>query len=393
VEATHVKSLKLGKIFGIDVHIHPTFGLVFLWALYQWGFGENAGAMPLLLGCLFIALIFLSVLVHELGHAAMAQHFGNRVLDVTLWPFGGVARIEQTPEKPRGELLIALAGPAMNLAIFVALLPIALLIGVIGGRDALFPSSDFLNRMTLPGLVGYLAVTNLLIMLFNLIPAFPVDGGRVLRAMLTPLTDRERATTIAVWVGVVLAIVIVAIGIVERSWWLIVFGVFIVVAANAEGRSIRVESAMRRMTVGQYALWDGGGVGPDEPLTFALRGGPRNLVVTDHGKVLGMLWQSQLLNGLQGGLAGRVVADVMDRTVPRANVNDSVYDVQLEMARHNCWAVPVIEDDTYRGIFTAERFVMVYRTVAPGFFSNKLTIPQEWRQAIGDIVQPRKKNI
>jgi CBS domain-containing protein len=182
-------------------------------------------------------------------------------------------------------------------------------------------------------------------------------------------------------------------GIIERSWLLIVFGAFIVVAANAEGRSIRVESAMRRMTVGQYALWDGGGVGPNEPLTFALRGGPRDLVVTDHGRVLGMLWQTQLVNGLQGGVAGRIVADVMDSTVPRVDVDDSVYDVQLQMSRHQCWAVPVIEDGHYRGIFTAERFVMVYRQVAPGFFSNKLTIPQEWRQAIGDILQPRKKNI
>jgi CBS domain-containing protein len=211
--------------------------------------------------------------------------------------------------------------------------------------------------------------------------------------MLTPLTDRERATTIAVWVGIVLALAIIVFGIIERSWLLIVFGAFIVVAANAEGRSIRVESAMRRMTVGQYALWDGGGVGPNEPLTLALRGGPRDLVVTDHGRVVGMLWQTQLVNGLQGGVAGRVVADVMDSTVPRADVDDSVYDVQLQMSRHNCWAVPVVEDDHYRGIFTAERFVMVYRQVAPGFFSNKLTIPQEWRQAIGDILQPRKKNI
>jgi Zn-dependent protease len=386
-----VKSLKLGKIFGIDIHVHPSFGLVFLWAFFQWGFGKNGGLMPLLLGCVFIVLIFVSVLIHELGHSAMAQHYGNRVLDVTLWPFGGVARIEQIPEKPRGELLIALAGPAMNLAIFIALLPIVMLIGIIGGWDALFPSSDFLNRMTVTGLVGYLAVTNLLIMAFNLIPAFPVDGGRVLRAVLTPITDRERATTIAVWIGMGLAGGMIVVGLFQRSLLLIVFGIFVIVAANAEGRSIRVESAMRRLKVGQFALWDSGGVAPHEPLTFALRGGPRDLVVTDHGRVVGMLWRTQLLSGLQGGVAGRIVADIMDSTVHVADIDDSVYDVQQEMTRSNQWAVPVTEGGQYRGIFTADRFVNLYRQIAPGFFSNRLRIPEEWRQAIGDNLYPGRK--
>lgn len=386
-----MKSLKLGKIFGIDVHVHPSFGLVFLWALFQWGLGKDGGLLPFLLGCLLVVLIFISVLIHELGHSAMAVHFGNRVLDVTLWPFGGVARIEQIPAKPRSELLIALAGPAMNLAIFVALLPPLLLIGVLGGRDALFPEANFLDRMTLTGLVGYLALINLLIMFFNLIPAFPVDGGRVLRAALTPVAGRDLATTISVWIGMVMAVAMIVIGLLERSLLLIVFGVFVMVAANAEGRSIRVESAMRRLKVGQFVLWDMGGVGPQEPLTLALRGGARDLVVTDRGRVVGMLWRSQLLSGLQGGVAGRTVADVMDRSVHVADIEDSVYDVQQEMNRTNRWAVPVTEDGQYRGIFTADRFVNLYRQIAPGFFSNRLTIPEEWRQAISESLRPGRK--
>jgi Zn-dependent protease len=384
-----VKSLKLGRFFGIDVHVHPSFGLVFLWALLQWGFGEQGGIVPFLLGCVFVVLIFVSVLVHEMGHAAMAQHFGNRVLDVTLWPFGGVARIEQVPAKPKSELLIALAGPAMNLAIFVALLPIVLAIGVLGGRDAVFPASSFLDEMTFSGLIGYVAITNLLIMAFNLLPAFPVDGGRVLRAALTPFAGRERSTTICVWIGVGMAVVMIILGIWQRSLLLVMLGVVVVVGANAEGRSIRVESAMRRLKVGQFALWDGGGVGQEEPLTLALRGGPRDLVVTERGRVVGMLWRSQLLSGLQGGVAGRTVADVMDRTVHVADIEDSVYDVQQHMNQTNRWAVPVTEDGQYRGIFTADRFVNLYRQIAPGFFSNRLTIPEEWRQAIAENFRPR----
>jgi Zn-dependent protease len=388
-----VKSLKLGHFFGIDVHVHPSFGLVFLWALLQWGFGDDGGLVPFLLGCVFVILIFVSVLIHEVGHSAMAQHFGNRVLDVTLWPFGGVARIEQTPAKPRSELLIALAGPAMNLAVFFVLLPPLLLIGVIGGREAVFPESSFLDRMTLSGLVGYIAVTNLIILVFNLIPAFPVDGGRVLRAALTPSMGRDRATAICVWIGIVLAVVMIVVGIWERSLLLIVLGIVVIVGANAEGRSIRVESAMRRLKVGQFALWDGGGVGQQEPLTLALRGGPRDLVVTERGQVVGMLWRTQLLNGLQGGVAGRTVADVMDRDIHVADIDDSVYDVQQHMTQTNRWAVPVTEDGQYRGIFTADRFVNLYRQIAPGFFSNRLTIPEEWRQAISENFRsPRRKS-
>lgn len=374
------------------MHIHPSFALVFLWAFVQWGLGDGGGLIPFLLGCLFVVLVFLSVLVHELGHSAMAQHFGNRVLDVTLWPFGGVARIEQTPAKPRSELLIALAGPAMNLAIFVGLLPIVLLIGVIGGRDAIFPASSFLEQMTVTGLIGYVAVTNLLILVFNLLPAFPVDGGRALRAALTPRMGRDSATTLCVWIGVGLAVVMIVAGIWERSLLFIMLGVVVVIGANAEGRSIRVESAMRRLKVGQFALWDGGGVGEQEALTLALRGGPRDLVVTDRGRVVGMLWRSQLLSSLQGGAGTRTVGDVMDRNIHIADIDDSVYDVQHHMTQTNRWAVPVTEGGQYRGIFTADRFVNLYRQIAPGFFSNRLSIPEEWREAISENFRsPRRR--
>ncbi len=139
---------------------------------------------------------------------------------------------------------------------------------------------------------------------------------------------------------------------------------------------------MRNLRVGQYALWDMGGISPHDPLTFALRGGPRDMVVTSRGRVVGMLWRSQLLDGLQGGVAGRVVADVMDRSVYIADVDDSVYDVQQKMNAMQRWAVPVTEDGMYRGIFTAERFVGLYRQMAPGLQEREWTLSEEWRDAI-----------
>ncbi len=377
-----LRSLRLGKIHGIDVNIHPTFGLVFVWALVQWGLSPDGGLVPFLLGCLFVALVFLSVLLHELGHCAMALQYGTRVLDITLWPIGGVARIEQMPVHPRGEVLISLAGPAMNLAIVVALLPPLLFIAVVGGSGRLLASANFLDRISAVQLLTYLATVNLLIMIFNLLPAFPMDGGRVLRAALATSLGRERATSIAVAVGVGFAALMLVFGVWQGQIGLIVFALFVMLAAQAEGRTVRVESAMRRLRVGQFALWDMGGVAPHHPLTFALRGGPRDLVVTDGGEVIGMLWRSQLLEGLNGGVAGRTVGDVMDSSVYVADVDDSVYEVQQQMNRLNRWAVPVTEDGQYRGIFTADRFVHLYRQIAPLPFPPKIELPPEWREAV-----------
>lgn len=319
----------------------------------------------------------------------MAQHYGIRVLDITLWPFNGVARIEQSPETPRSELMVSLAGPAMNLALFVALLPAVLLLGTTLGLDALVPSGELYGAMTPASFLTYVAITNLFLFAFNLFPAFPMDGGRVLRAALSPSIGRERATQVAVMLGTGLAVLMIVLGIVARSIPVGVMGGFVLVAAQAEGRIVRVESAMRKLRVGSYALWDMGGVSPERPLTFALRGGPRDMVVTESGYVLGMLWRTDLLDALQGGNVETLVGDLMDSAIHVADVDDSIYDVQQQMNATNRWAVPVTEDGLYRGIFTADRFVHLYRQIAPGPFSLRGGLPDDWKQAIADTFRPK----
>lgn len=377
-----IRPLRIGRILGVDVNVHPTFALVFVFAFIYWGTGEHGGIVPFLLGLALVLLVFLSVLVHELGHCIMAREVGIQVLDITLWPFSGVARIEQMPATPRNELLIALAGPGMNLAIFMLLLPVLLLIGVIGGPESWFAAGDRFRRLDVPSMFAAIGVLNLGLMVFNLLPAFPLDGGRVLRAAMTPKLGRRDATAIATRLGIGIAVVFILLGIWQRDLLLPIFGLFIIFAARAESRMVRIETQMRNLRVGQYALWDMGGISPHDPLTFALRGGPRDMVVTSRGRVVGMLWRSQLLDGLQGGVAGRVVADVMDRSVYIADVDDSVYDVQQKMNAMQRWAVPVTEDGMYRGIFTAERFVGLYRQMAPGLQEREWTLSEEWRDAI-----------
>lgn len=380
-----LRSLHLTTIRGIAVNVHPSFGLVLLWAVWQWGFGPSRGIWSLALGFLLVVLVFASVLLHEFGHCLMAQECGTRVLDITLWPFGGVARIEHMPSSARSEFLISIAGPLTSLAIAVTLIPIVLFLGVVLGWDAIFTGSDPLQDLNLATLVTYLAIINLLIMAFNILPAFPMDGGRILRAALSPAVGRERATGIAVTAGLVFAILFVAIGLWQREIIMIILGGFVFFAAQAEARVERVQSAMRRFTVGQYALWDMGGIDPNEPLTFALRGGPRDMAVTESGRVVGMLWRTQLLESLAGGVEGRRVRDIMDRSVVVVDVNDSILDVQQLMYSTNRWAIPVTEDGRYRGIFTGDRFVHLYRQVSPSVLASR-PISREWKEAITETL-------
>ena len=362
-----MRSLTLGRVREIEVKLHPTFGLVVLWVLVDWGgIGDGRGLAMLLFGLILVGLVFACVLLHELGHSFMAMHYGVRVHDVTLSAIGGVARIDQFPARPLTEVLIALAGPAMNVAVMVALLPLILLYGVVHQFSSV---QDYLALVMEPstgGLVIALFYANALIVAFNLLPAFPMDGGRVLRAGLSAVFGRESGTRAAVITGQALAVVMAIVAIVWlHSFSIPLIALFVIVVAQAEGRAVRLESAMRRLRVGQFALWDMGGVAPHQPLILALRGGPRDVAVTHRGRVVGMLWRNEVLVELSNGNGGLSVGEVMDAEVVTADIDDSVYDVQQRMSRLNRWAMPVVEDGYYRGIFTADRFVHVYRQLAP----------------------------
>lgn len=368
-----MQSLSIGRINNIQIKLHPTLGLIALWVLFDWGgYGDDRTVGSLAYSILFVALVFGCVLLHELGHAFMAMSFGVRVRDVTLSVIGGVALFDHFPARPKTEVMIALAGPAVNLALMVALAPLIALVAVIEGLT--WPRG-FFELMLAPsfgGLLASLFMANAMLALFNLLPVFPMDGGRVFRAVLSHFVGRESGTKVAVMVGTGLAIAMAVGSLVWlQNFTVPLVALFIIIVGQAEGRAVRVEGAMRRMRVGQFALWDMGGISPNQPLTYALRGGPRDVVVTEDGRVVGMLWRNTVLSALRGGSAGQIVADVMDVDVVTANVDDSVYDVQRQMSELSRRAVPVVEDGQYRGIFTADRFVHLYRQVNPSRLNPK----------------------
>jgi len=353
-------SIRLGTIHGIAINVHPTFALILLWVMYQWGISARAGLVGILFGTLVLLAVFGCVLLHELAHAIVALRHGLRVQDITILPIGGVARIEQTALSPKAEAVIALAGPALNLIIAATLTPLVILVAAIRDVDQPFNVLLFADEVSPTGFLLYIWVANIMLALFNLIPAFPMDGGRVLRAALSSFRGRLVATRVAVAIGQTFAVLLAIGGLLVGDYLMPLVSVFILIAAWMEGRHVAVESALRRLDVGQFALWDAGGVSPDEPLTHAIRGGPRDLVVTQGTAVVGMLWRHQILQHLNGGHRELYVRDLMDRRFNAVEVGDSIYDVHAWMQAANRNAVAVVDGGTYRGIFTSERLGHVY---------------------------------
>jgi Zn-dependent protease len=233
-------SWKLGQVAGIDLYVHATFLLVFFMFPPVFPGGRLAP-----LNVLLVFSVFGCVLLHELGHALMARRFGIKTHDITLYPIGGVARLERMPRAPGAELLIALAGPAVNFALAAVLLPLV------------FLGAGELSDMSIPAMfLTSLLSVNLILGLFNLVPAFPMDGGRVLRALLSGWLGRVQATIIAAGVGKVLA---VCFALAVLLWGgnpiQIALAAFIFFAAQAEEAQVRSEDRRQGLPADSQGIW------------------------------------------------------------------------------------------------------------------------------------------
>lgn len=360
------KSVTIGRVRGIEIKAHPSVGFVVPWVAYNWGLGEGGGLVSVIFGLILMVLLFAFVVLHELGHSFAALRFGVRVRDITLLPIGGVATIENLPEDPGREITIALAGPAVNLAIALLFAPpVAWLAYARGDTDPLH-LLGIVSDLSPSGFIVYLFFTNVMLVVFNLVPAFPMDGGRVLRAVLTYFTGRLTATRVAAGLGQALGALFCAVGVLNWTPSLILIGVFIITAAYFEATAVRVEHSFRQMRVGQFIVWDLGGIAEHHPVTFALRGGPRDVaVVNADGRVLGMLWRHEVMQALNGGASRhRTVGEIMDTGAARADIDDTIYDVQQRMQSSGQHALPVTDHGIYRGIFTNDRLWHVYSHVA-----------------------------
>jgi Zn-dependent protease len=217
-------SISAGSIFGIKLRIHLTF---FLLPLYVFFSDIKAGFAQAGLSVLFVCAIFACVVIHELSHSLVARRFGREPKNITLFPFGGVAAIDMIPTKPSQEIAISIVGPAINIVI-------AIMLAMVGGLK-LAAAVEGTNLTASQSFIADLIVANIVLAVFNLIPALPMDGGRVFRSILALKFGFLRATLWAVTIGKVIAVLFIILGF-RYNPWLVLIGLFIFTGADSEKR-------------------------------------------------------------------------------------------------------------------------------------------------------------
>jgi Zn-dependent protease/predicted transcriptional regulator len=348
---------RIGRFAGIDLYIHATFPLLFVWFGFVY-WAETGTIGGVLIGLALIASLFLCVVLHEYGHALTARRYGIGTRNITLLPIGGVALLEKMPQEPKQEIVVALMGPAVNVVIAAALF---LVLSVTGGPGSLLelslvPQSFLLNIL----------YANIFLALFNMIPAFPMDGGRVLRAVLSLRTDRVRATRLAANVGQVLAIGFGVLGLFGNPF-LILIAVFIWVGAGAEANAAEIESNLHRQPVRRAMITDFQTLAPDEPLARAidltLAGTQKDFPVVRGGAVIGMLTQGDILRGLRDRGAGGLVTEVM-RPAATADISATLSHLLENLQQKDVRLICILRSGALVGLVDLENITEFLRIQA-----------------------------
>ncbi len=341
-------SWKVGAISGIAIYVHATFVILVGWL--AWAYWLEVRSLPQVLWgvALFLAL-FGCVLLHELGHALTAQRFGLTTRQITLLPIGGIATLEHMPADPVQSLWITLAGPAVNALIATVLF---IILEATGSWEPLARVSlmegPFLERLML---------VNVSLLAFNMLPAFPMDGGRVLRALLATRLDDARATRIAARLGQAMAVLFGIVGWLGNPV-LVLIAVFVWIGATEEATMAELRSALRGVPVRRVMMTTFRALAPDEPLSvvvdLALHGAQHDFPVTRDGKVLGVLTQRDLLRGLAERGSHCPVGEAMQRAFVPVAPSDSLDAVLGHLEAGECSTAPVLDHGRLAGLLTAE---------------------------------------
>ena len=341
-------SLKMGRFSGIDVRMHLTFILLIGWvAFLHWQQGQSFAAA--VVGVIFILLIFLCVLLHEFGHALAARRYGIKTRDIILLPIGGVARLERLPTNPRQELYVALAGPAVNLVIAAIIFAWLKLAASFEPFQVMPAAADlFIERI--------LAV-NLFLIAFNMIPAFPMDGGRVLRAALAMRTDHRRATQIAAVIGQGIAVFFGVVGIFYNPL-LIVIALFVWTGASQEAGAARMQSAVDGIPVQQAMLTDyetlDKGDSLDRAVELTLAGSQKDFPVVENGRIQGILTQADLIKALSARDQHPTVSSAMQHNIEAISSIEMLETAFDKFKNCDCDTLPVTTNHRLVGLLTAD---------------------------------------
>ncbi|MBN1956354.1 MAG: site-2 protease family protein [Anaerolineae bacterium] len=369
-------SIKLLTIRGIPIRMHITFPLILVLAAFQFGLAGADWVRGAVFGVIVTLLLFVGVVLHELAHSLVAMGFGTKVREIVLLPLGGVARMENLPERPSQELLMAVAGPVASAVIGATLGAITRLT---------LPDEiwwEFLpaiaeGRPQWTHLLPYLAFVNIFLAAFNLIPAFPMDGGRVLRALLAAMMPYGRATAIAVSIGQGLAWLMGLVGLLRRDVLVMLVALFVYIGATQEGRMTQVKLALAGLKVGRAFSRRALPVGPNDSLAHAvdltLEGFQSDFPVCDGEKLVGMLTRADILLGLKEHGPTAAIHRVMRQSYPVASPDDDLFEVQQRMSQAGLEAIPVVEGAAFQGLLTRQDLEEVYTLVSarPGLLRGE----------------------
>jgi Zn-dependent protease/CBS domain-containing protein len=348
-------SWRIGRIAGIDINVHATFPLLFLWITVS-GLRAGGGRTVVVTLALTVA-VFLIVVLHEFGHALAARHYGIRTRDITLLPIGGIARLDRMPREPRHELVVAVAGPAVNVVLAGLLYGVLAITGGVAIRSLL---EDAAAVLTVPGVLAQLVAINIWLAAFNLIPAFPMDGGRVLRALLVMRSrDYVKGTVTAARVGRTFAMLFAFAAVfLFESPILALVAMFVWIAATGEAAAVRMSAALEHVPLSGVMVTDFRTLDPNDSLARAaqltLDGFQHDFPVVEHGTLVGMLTQRDLLRGLAHRGSRALVREVMQRDCPTASIDDQAESVMARLATTREATLPVMSGRTVAGVLTAD---------------------------------------
>lgn len=363
-------SWRFGRVADIELKVHVSFLLIVLLGAMQW---NDFGARGALFGALLMLLTFASVTLHELGHSLVARAFGIPVQDITLYPIGGVARLGRRPQTALQELLIALAGPAVNVVLVFALGALGL---ALFEPQALAEAwlNQRLEEPTVETLLAMLVMSNAALAVFNMVPALPMDGGRVLRAVLTWFVGPERATAWSAVLARVLAVGLFALGLFVNPM-LCVIALFVFSGAGQEVKVQRMGRVLDGVALGDVVSPYAPRFTPATTLGEAVRTLTMThfeaIAVEHFGRLLGVVSQADLLAAARAHGAHGYVAGVMRREVPSVDSRASLEAARFSMEQTGVpWVAVVRSDGLFLGLVTERELAVVADRLAQARFQR-----------------------
>ncbi len=349
-------SWNVGRYFGIPVAIHATFLIIIAWVmLLHWIDGDTLRDM--LIGVGFVLAIFVCVLLHEFGHSLMARKFGIETKDITLLPIGGLSRIEKIPEKPFQEFLVTAAGPAVNVVIAIGLfLWLWFTSSVEPLKELSVTTGPFLERLML---------VNIFLVLFNILPAFPMDGGRLVRALLATKLEYTKATQVAATLGQGMALLFGFIGFFINPF-LIFIAFFVWIGAEQEASMVQMKTVLGDTKVDQAMITDFKTLSIHDTLAEAadliLSGSQHDFPVMENDQLVGILTRSDLMVTLAKQGKEFPIQEVMQKEFHTVEPTTTLEQAFTELKECQCQTVPVISNGQLVGLVTMDNvgeFVMI----------------------------------